>query len=82
MIVSETISTLVVKSLKKLKLFLPANFTANVLGIWDEKNDFDAYFATRVKELVEGGFFSKLVPLLTGETKMTFSEIKYIPSPE
>ena len=50
--------------------------------VWDEKNDFDAYFATRVKELEEGGFFSKLVPLLTGEPKMTFSEIKYIPSPE
>ena len=50
--------------------------------VWDEKNDFDAYFANRVKELEEGGFFSKLVPLLTGEPKMTFSEIKYIPSPE
>ena len=24
--------------------------------VWDEKNDFDAYFATRVKELEEGGF--------------------------
>ena len=50
--------------------------------VLDEKNDFDAYFATRVKELEEGGFFSKLVPLLTGKPKMTFSENKYIPSPE
>ena len=50
--------------------------------VWDEKSDFDAYFVIRAKELEEGGFFSKLVPLLAAEPKMTFSEIKYIQSPE
>ena len=39
--------------------------------VWDEKSDFDAYFAIRAKELEEGGFFSKLVPLLAAEPKMT-----------
>ncbi len=28
--------------------------------VWDEKSDFDDYFAIRAKELEEGGFFSKL----------------------
>ena len=46
---------------------------------WTSKEDWDTYFAIRQKEIEEGGFFSKLPPLLDGEDalKITFSEIDH-----
>lgn len=40
---------------------------------------FDAYLAIRAKELEDAGIFSKFVPLLDGELKITLSEINYVP---
>ena len=46
---------------------------------WTSQGDFDAYFAIRQKEIEEGGFFSKLPPLLDGEDALgkTFSGIDH-----
>ena len=46
---------------------------------WTSKEDWDTYFAIRQKEIEEGGFFSKLPPLLDGEDalKITFPEIDH-----
>ena len=44
--------------------------------LWSSKEDWDAYFAIRMKEIEEGGFFSGMVPLLEEDgLKITFSEI-------
>ena len=46
---------------------------------WTSKEDWDTYFEIRQKEIEEGGFFSKLPPLLDGEDalKITFSAIDH-----
>ena len=44
--------------------------------LWSSKEDWDAYFAIRMKEIEEGGFFSGMVPLFEEDgLKITFSEI-------
>jgi quinol monooxygenase YgiN len=44
---------------------------------WSSKEDWDAYFAIRMKEIKEGGFFSAVVPLIEEDgLKITFSEIE------
>ena len=45
----------------------------------DWQDDFDTYLAIRTKELEDAGIFSKFVPLLDGELKITLSEINYVP---
>ena len=47
--------------------------------VWECMDDFDAYLAIRAKELEDAGIFSKFVPLLDGELKITLSEINYVP---
>ena len=47
--------------------------------VWECMDDFDAYLAIRAKKLEDAGIFSKFVPLLDGELKITLSEINYIP---